>query len=101
MTGEVAQLPHHIRTKVNQWLYDGVTYRKICANLEQLGYPGFVHQYIQRWTKRGYQLWLHEREQRRYRLPLRLDRGEGRGEVSSCECAGPPASQKPIAVNCA
>src|SRR3977135_2934506 len=31
LTGKVAGLPHNIRTQVNQWLYDGVTYKKICV----------------------------------------------------------------------
>src|SRR5713101_1928923 len=29
LTGKVAQLPHDIRTQVNQRLYNGVTYQKI------------------------------------------------------------------------
>jgi len=62
LTGKVAGLPHDIRAQVNQWLYDGVTYKTICANLEQLGYPGFVHQYIQRWKDNGYKHWLRAQE---------------------------------------
>src|SRR5712671_6392737 len=64
LTGKVAGLPHAIRAQVNQWLCDGVTYKKICASPEQRGYPGFVHQYIQRWKDNGYKHWLHALEHR-------------------------------------
>jgi hypothetical protein len=63
LTGKVAQLPRTVRTQVNQMLDDGVTYKKICAFLEKLGYPGFVHQNIQRWKENGYQRWVRRQEE--------------------------------------
>ena len=64
LTGKVAQLPHLVRMLVNVMLDNGFTYRAIASKLEEIGYPGFVHQNIQRWKNRGYQLWLRQREQR-------------------------------------
>jgi len=63
LTGKVAQLPRTVRIQVNQMLDDGVTYKKICAFLEKLGYPGFVHQNIQRWKENGYQRWVRRQEE--------------------------------------
>ena len=62
--GKVARLPDVLRTLVNTMLDDGFTYKAIASKLEEIGYPGFVHQNIQRWKNRGYQLWLRQREQR-------------------------------------
>src|SRR3954465_1743613 len=63
-TGKVGKLPKAIRNQVNQWLDDCVSYKKICSNLEELGYPGFVPQNIQRWKDNGYQNHLREEERR-------------------------------------
>ena len=64
LAGKVARLPHVVRTLVNTMLDDGFTYNAIVCKLQEIGYPGFVHQNIQRWKNRGYQTWLREREQR-------------------------------------
>src|SRR6266850_4242521 len=77
-TGKVGKLPKVLRNQVNQWLDDCVTYKKICANLEELGYPGFVHQNIQRWKDNGYQNHLRE-EQRRQDLIECLEANERLG----------------------
>jgi len=61
--GKVARLPRIIRTQVNELLDDGITYKEICAILEKLGYPGFVHQNIQRWKDNGYQRWIRRQEE--------------------------------------
>src|SRR5213075_1725109 len=63
-TGKVGKLPKDLRNQVNEWLDDCVTYKKICANLEKLGHPGFVHQNIQRWKDNGYQNYLREGQRR-------------------------------------
>src|SRR5258706_2229067 len=62
LTGKVARLPHVVRTLVNTMLNDGFTYITIVSQLDEVGYPGFVYQNIQRWRKRGYQAWLRARE---------------------------------------
>ena len=41
-------------------LDDGCSYRAIAAKLEELGYPGFFHQNIQRWKNGGYQQWVRD-----------------------------------------
>src|SRR6266850_1645562 len=81
-TGKVGKLPKDLRNQVNQWLDDCVTYKKICSNLEKLGYPGFVHQNIQRWKDNGYQNHLRE-EQRRQDLIHCLEANERLGTDSN------------------
>jgi hypothetical protein len=63
LTGKVAKLPRGIRTQVNALLDDGITYNEICSILEKLGYPGFVHQNIQRWKDNGYKRWARRQQE--------------------------------------
>jgi len=71
-TGKVARLPRLIRLLVNTMLDEGFTYMKIVAKLEQIGYPGFFHQNIQRWKDGGYQDHLDAAERRRARMEMSL-----------------------------
>jgi len=44
-------------------LDDGCSYRIIAAKLEEMGYPGFFYQNIQRWKNGGYQQWVREQQE--------------------------------------
>src|SRR2546430_4221891 len=61
-TGKVARLPHLVRIEVNSMLDDGCSYRAIAAKLQEMGYPGFFYQNIQRWNNGGYQALAREPE---------------------------------------
>src|SRR5256885_8001390 len=58
--GKVAGLPKVVRIEVNCMLDDGCSYRAIAAKLQEMGYPGFFYQNIQRWKNGGYQQWIRE-----------------------------------------
>ena len=62
LTGKVAKLPREIQRIVNEMLDDAETYKTIVARLNELGYPGFFEQNIQRWKDHGYQRWLQFQE---------------------------------------
>jgi len=68
---KVSRLPAIIRNQVNEMLYDGVSYAKIVAWLEEQGHPAFNEMNISRWRERGYQAWLAAQERRDDRESLR------------------------------
>src|SRR4051794_6837872 len=65
--GKISRLPATIRNQLNEMLYDGASYPKIVAWLEQQGYPGFNDMNVARWRERGYQMWLNAQERHDHR----------------------------------
>jgi hypothetical protein len=62
-TGKVSRLPRHVRLEVSYMIEDGLTYNEIIAKLNELGYPGFFYQNIQRWRHGvGHQAFLRQQE---------------------------------------
>ncbi len=68
---KVSRLPAKIRNHVNEMLYDGISYTKIIAWLEEQGHPGFNEMNISRWREGGYQAWLNAQERQDHREFLR------------------------------
>ena len=68
---KVSRLPAKIRNEVNEMLYDGISYTKIIAWLEEQGHPGFNEMNISRWREGGYQAWLNAQERQDHREFLR------------------------------
>jgi hypothetical protein len=60
--GKVSRLPAKVRNELNEMLYDGSSYTKIIAWLDEHGYPGFNEMNISRWREGGYQAWLNAQE---------------------------------------
>lgn len=60
--GKVAQLPFEIRSQVNEWIRDGVTYAEICQRLAAAGHPDMNEMNISNWKDGGHQDWLKEQE---------------------------------------
>ena len=64
---KVSRLPAKIRNQVNEMLYDGISYSKIIAWLEEQGHSGFNEMNISRWREGGYQAWLNAQERHDHR----------------------------------
>src|SRR5689334_3042045 len=65
--GKVARLPGKVRNQVNEFLYDGYSYTRIIAWLEEQGHTGFNEMNISRWREGGYQAWLTAQERHDHR----------------------------------
>jgi hypothetical protein len=86
--GKVARLPAKIRNELNALLYDGESYTKIIAWLDQQGYPGFNEMNISRWREAGYQAWFNAQERHDHREFLRELAEQSKSDDSTFQDAG-------------
>ena len=86
--GKIARLPGKIRERVNQMLYDGHSYTKIIAWLEEEGHPGFNEMNISRWRERGYQAWPIAQERSDHREFLQELAEQSKSNDSTFQDAG-------------
>ena len=69
----IGRLPALVRDEVNQFLYDGKSFRTIITWLAEKGHGRFNKTNLSRWKARGYQNWLTAKErldERQYKLEL-------------------------------
>jgi hypothetical protein len=59
---KITGLPPDLRTFLNQFLYDNVSYGEIIERLKVKGHAGFNRPNITRWVRSGYRDWLLEKE---------------------------------------
>ena len=86
--GKVARLPGKIRNQVNELIFDGESYARIVAWLEEQGHPGFNEMNISRWREAGYQAWLNAQERHDHREFLRELAEQTRSDDATFQDAG-------------